>query len=453
MTTMSLSAETIYRALAPLDRAAAEVARAYPGDRVGRQPVHTVYGGAHLFRADTARKLGAVALRALDEYAPDAATFATVFGLGPEAETIRARVVDKLTREPVEDLRIDFEDGYGVRPDAEEDAHAVAAAGEVVKGMAAKTLPPFLGIRIKPLDPELRARSVRTLDLFLTTLVAKTEGRVLPEGFVVTLPKITTPEQVRALADVLDAIEPLLDIAPGTIGIELMIETTQSMFSASGEVALVSLLESARGRCRAAHFGAYDYTANCNIIAAHQRLTHPACDFARHLMQVAYARTGIWLSDGATNVLPVARHRAAPGAALSQAQVLENREVVQGAFRLHYDNVRHALVHGFYQGWDLHPAQLPVRYAAIYAFFLEGLALATDRLKNFVEQAARATRVGEMFDDAATGQGLLNVFLMAVSSGAITEGEAASATGLSVTELRSRSFAKILDNRRVTPAV
>jgi hypothetical protein len=196
-----------------------------------------------------------------------------------------------------------------------------------------------------------------------------------------------------------------------------------------------------------AHFGTYDYTAGCNITAAYQVMDHPACDFARHMMQIAFAGTGINLSDGATNVMPVAPHRAAAGESLTVEQVAENRTTVHRAWKLHYDHTRHSLMNAYYQGWDLHPAQLPTRYAAVYAFFLEGLEPATVRLKNFIEKAAQATLVGDVFDDAATGQGLLNYFLRAINCGAITEQEAL-VTGLTLDELRGRSFVKILNNRR-----
>jgi hypothetical protein len=165
------------------------------------------------------------------------------------------------------------------------------------------------------------------------------------------------------------------------------------------------------------------------------------------MMQVAYAGTGLWLSDGATNIMPVGPHRAAPGAELSAAQIEENRQSVHAAWRLHAEHIRHSLEAGFYQGWDLHPAQLPTRYATVFAFFLEGLEAASTRLRNFVEKAAQATLVGDVFDDAATGQGLLNFFLRGVSCGAITE-EEALATGLTLAELRGRSFVRILANRR-----
>lgn len=423
-------------------------AAAYPGEPGQRQPVHTVYGGAHLFKADSAPKLGALALRALDENAPDASSFAAAIGLHESlAETIYQRVRAKLEREPVEDFRIDFEDGYGNRPDAEEDGHAARAAEQVAQGMKDGTLSPFIGIRIKPFTAELAARSVRTLDVFLSTLSQATGG-ALPGGFVVTLPKITSPDQVGALVDLFEALEASLPIAPGALRLELMIETTQSIIDAQGVCNLPRFLQAARGRCVAAHFGTYDYTASCNITAAHQHMTHPACDFARHMMQVAYSNTGIWLSDGATNIMPVGPHRAAPGGPPpSEAQVRENRDVVHAAWRLHVEHTRHSLVHGYYQGWDLHPAQLPTRYAAVYAFFLEGLAAASERLSNFVAKAAQATLVGDVFDDAATGQGLLNFFLRGINCGALTEQEAL-ATGLTLDEVRGRSFVQILKNRR-----
>jgi citrate lyase beta subunit len=413
-----------------LDKGNVRTAERFPGDSPARQPVHTVYGGAHLFKADAAQKLGAVALKSLQEHAPDAATFAEALGLDRAlADRIYLRVIDKLTREPVEDFRIDFEDGFGNRPDEEEDRFAKAAADEVAAGLAGRLLPPSIGIRIKPLNDELKRRSLRTFDLFLTRLLDKTGGR-LPHHFVVTLPKITSPEQVAALASACDAFEYWRDMPKDVLRFELMIETTQSIFAPDGTVALPRLIAEGNGRVVAAHFGTYDYTAACGITAAHQHMLHPCCDFARQVMQVALAGTGIWLSDGATNVMPI-------GA----------REAVHRAWRLHMQHIRHGLVAGFYQGWDLHPAQLPSRYAAVYAFFLEGLGAASERLTNFVQKAAQATLVGDVFDDAATGQGLLNYFLRATSCGAIAESEAVQMSGLTLDELRSRSFVSILRSR------
>jgi hypothetical protein len=164
-------------------------------------------------------------------------------------------------------------------------------------------------------------------------------------------------------------------------------------------------------------------------------------------MILALAGTGVFLSDGATNMMPVGPHR---GEHLTREQAEHNRTAVHAAWQLSYRSIRHSLEGGIYQGWDLHPAQLPVRYAASFAFFLEGLSAASDRLRNFIEQFTQATlttHAGAVFDDAATGQGLLNYFLRALNSGAIGLDEVAQ-TGLTVEEIGLRSFAKILDARR-----
>jgi citrate lyase beta subunit len=445
----TLTAQRLSDTRASLKEANAAFHRVYPGASSLRQPIHVVYGGAHLFKADTASKLAEVARRSLEEYAPDARTLSRALGLAEEdalAELVRARVLTRLRHEAVEDYRLDFEDGYGHRPDAEEDGHAVAAAEEVARGLERGSLPPFLGIRVKSFSDELFPRAVRTLDLFLSSLVERTGGR-LPPHFVVTLPKVTLPEQVAALDSVLGQLEESLGLARGGVKVELMVETPQSLFDLEGRLALPRLVAAANGRCTGAHLGAYDYTAACDVTASHQHLFHPACDFARHVMQVSLAGTGIHLSDGATTAMPVGPHKAPKGGTLTPEQYEENRAAVHRAWRLHADNVRRALANGFYQGWDLHPAQLPVRYAAVYAFFLEGLDAASRRLRAFMDKAAQATRLGDVFDDAATGQGLLNFFLRGIACGALTEDEAHTA-GLTLDELRTRSFLAILQGRR-----
>lgn len=477
----SLTPESLQDIFAPLKKAHQAFASVYPGPRGDRQPVHTVYGGAHLFRADTSQRLGEKAVASLNEYAPDFVTFAKAIDL-PGAEsfefsqdsvnalaksiqndpdgarrehraawfayTLYQRVLEKLKREPVEDFRIDFEDGFGNRPDDEEDRYAEAAAGELAKGMQAGSLPPFIGLRIKPFNEELRDRSVRTLDIFLTQLIGSAGGK-FPPNFFITLPKVTIPEESAALAALCSRLESALQLPARTLRVELMIETPQSVFNDRGQVNLVPLAAALEGRCVAAHFGTYDYTAGRGITAAHQHMTHLACDFAREVMQVAYAGTGIWLSDGATNILPVAVHPSGGGPSrLSAVQITENRRAVHQAWKLHFEHIRHSLSNGFYQGWDLHPAQLVTRYAAVYSFFLESLDAASERLRNFIEKAAQATLVGEVFDDAATGQGLLNYFLRAINCGAITAGEAQKLTSLAPAELQSASFLKILDGRK-----
>jgi hypothetical protein len=478
----SLASESLQRITAPLRKAHRAFESLYPGPRGNRQPVHTVYGGAHLFRADTAQRLGEKALQTLDEYGGDFVTFAKAIGLpGAEtfvesrdssdslakfvetepnrarkenraawfAHTVHRRVREKLQREPAEDFRIDFEDGFGNRPDEEEDHYAAAAADEVAAGMRGGSLPPFVGIRIKPFTEELRERSVRTLDIFLTELVGKTGGG-LPENFFITLPKVMLPEECAALATICSRLESTLGLKANALLVELMIETPQSIFNECGQVNLLPLAMATQGRCIGAHFGTYDYTAGRGITAAHQHMLHPACDFAREVMQVALAGTGIWLSDGATNILPMPLHHVAKdsGAQLSAGQIAENRNAVHQAWRLHFQHIQHSLVNGFYQGWDLHPAQLVTRYAAVYSFFLESLDAASERLRNFIAKAAQATLVGEVFDDAATGQGLLNYFLRAINCGAISAEEARELTSLTSEELHSASFVKILDGRK-----
>jgi hypothetical protein len=470
---MSLStlAASHFDTLSAANRAFSAV---YPGDRAARQPVHTVYGGAQLYKAETTQRLAELARASFETYAPNALELARGVGFLPAsslagldavtlaeryhadpaelrrvnpkghlAQTVYERVKAKLAREAVEDFRIDFEDGFGARPDLEEDEAAQRAATELARAMKEDLTPPFIGIRIKSFGEEWKLRGARTLELFLDTLLAASGGR-LPENFVVTLPKVTIPEQPRTLVRLLEILEKRHNLQSGALRFELMVETTQALIGPDGYCPLPSLLAAGEGRCIGAHLGTYDFTASCNITAAYQAMDHAMCDLAKGMMLLAYAGTGVFLSDGATNVLPVAPHR---GAALSAEQLAENRAAVHGAWQLAHRHIRHSLVGAYYQGWDLHPAQLPVRYATCYAFFLEGLASAGERLKNFIEKAAQATLVGEVFDDAATGQGLLNYFLRALNCGAIDLADVAQ-TGLTPQEFELRSFAKILAARR-----
>lgn len=438
--------------LAKLNSANAAYARVYPGEPIGRQPVHTIYGGGHLFKRDSARRIGDTALGFMREYAPDAASFAAVLGLSDAAvaRVVYDRVIEKLRREPVEDFRIDFEDGYGTRDDAEEDAHAAQAAEEVAAGMAAGTLPPYIGIRIKNFGQGTLERGVRTLDIFLTTLSAKTGGK-LPDNFVVMLPKLVSAQQVGTLVDFFEMFEKAGVFPAGALKMEFMVETTQSVIDSRGVCPLPDFVRAARGRCIAGALGVYDYTASIGVTANQQRIDHRGCDFARHVMQVALGASGVWLSDGATNIMPAPPNVAVEGATLTAQQLAENRAAVHAAWKLNFNNVRRSLAHGWYQGWDLNPAQLPVRYAAVYSYFLEYLPDATRRLRNFVEKAARATMVrggasSGVFDDAATAQGLMTFFIQGLRRRAITP-EEAGATGLSQDEIAMRSFTEIVRRR------
>ncbi|HJZ47730.1 MAG TPA: aldolase/citrate lyase family protein [Roseiflexaceae bacterium] len=467
---LSLAPEPLAEITQHLSEANARFNQRYPGASIERQPIHSVYGGAHLYKAGGHMRLGRLALASMDEHAPNFAVFARALGLAgaetllepetdidalavrPEvapavelARTIYTRVREKLAREPVEDLRIDFEDGYGYRSDAEEDGHAVLAGEQLAQAIAESALPPFIGIRVKSFAPESLERAIRTLDIVITTLAAHTGGAI-PRHFVVTLPKVAIPEQVGTLADLLDLLEAHTGIAPGAIEVDLMIETAQAIVDHHGQIAAPALIQAGRGRVVSAAFGTYDYTASCDITAGEQTHDHPAADFARHALQASLAGTGVRLSDGATTVLPIGPHRASAAQPLDGQRQAENRAVVHAAWRAHYDNIRRSLRHGFYQSWDLHPAQLPARYAAVYAFFLEQLPEASRRLRAFVERAAQATLLGNTFDDAATGQGLLNFFLRGIACGALDEQQALVA-GITIAELHGRSFAQIVANR------
>lgn len=470
-TKLVTEAQAAFATLAAANRA---FSARYPGPTPERQPVHTVYGGAQLFRADTVSRLGNLALESMQGYGRDPVEFALgvgfvkderALGAGPAAlasefradpVNLRARnpegwlacavyerVVSKLEREPVEDFRIDFEDGFGARPDAEEDAAAQNAARETARGLAAGILPPFIGIRVKSFSEEWTARGARTLEIYLDELLAASGGQ-LPEHFLVTLPKVTIPEQPRTLVRLFELLERRHGLPAGRLRMEIMVELTQALIGPDGRCPLPDLVAACEGRCFGAHLGTYDFTASCALTAAYQSMRHPWCDLAKGLMVLALGGTGLFLSDGATNVMPTGPHK---GSALGAAELDQNRSFVHGAWRLAHDNIRHSLEGGFYQGWDLHPAQLPVRYATTYAFFLEGFTRAAERLSNFIEQAARATLVGDVFDDAATGQGLLNYFVRAQNCGAVSVSEL-SATGLTPDEFQLRSFAKILASRR-----
>ncbi|RZS36370.1 citrate lyase beta subunit [Herbihabitans rhizosphaerae] len=378
----------------------AALLRRYPGDAGTRQPVHTVYVPADRFHSDLCREWGAAAEATLTEHAPDATAFAAATGVGERQ--VYQRVVAKLAREPIEDLRIDFEDGYGVHPDEEEDA-AVRAAAVALAG--ADVRPPFVGIRFKSLEAATRRRGVRTLELFLRTL---TDAGPLPRGFVVTLPKVTAVEQVAAMALVCERLEAGIGLRPGELLFEIQIETPQSILGPDGTAAVARMIDAAAGRCTGLHYGTYDYSAALGISAAYQSMEHPAADHAKAVMQLAAAGTGVRLSDGSTNILPVG-----------------DRKAVHAAWHLHARLVRRSLERGFYQGWDLHPTQLPTRYAATYAFFREGLPSAAARLRAYVARTASG-----VLDEPATAQALASFVTRGLNCGAVEDAEVHQLTGL-----------------------
>ena len=414
-----LDSSDLARPLAALRAAEDAFARSQAATPEGRQPVHTVYVAAQHFRHDAAAEHGGRALEALAAYAGAPSYFAAVLGIDAGiAEAVHARMTAKLRREPVEDLRVDFEDGFGTRPDAEEDGAAVAVAEEMARGMERGALPRGVGVRVRSLAGETRERCLRTLGLFLARLLDATGGR-LPGGFVVTLPKVTVPEEVALFAAALARLEELRGLAAGTLRFETMVEVPAAVIGPDGRCPLPRWVEAAQGRMTGVHLGVYDYTASLGIAAPHRGLRHPACGFARHVMQVALAGTGVWLSDGSTAALPVPVHGS--GAA-SERERDADRAAVLGAWRRHFDDVTHSLEHGFYQGWDLHPAQLVTRYAAVFAFFLRAWDTTVAELRRIRERGS---------DDPHAADALLSFVRRGVDCGAFDAEEAAAAGGLS----------------------
>jgi citrate lyase beta subunit len=384
-----------------LAEADAALAAQFPGDADGRQPVHTVYVPADQYTARTVHDYGRLAQTSVIGAASD---FLEVID-GDEA--LLDRVLRKLEDEPVEDLRIDFEDGYGVRSDDEEDAAARSAAAALRESIDAGEASPFNGIRFKSMERETRARGIRTLATFLETL-----GQI-PEGFVVTLPKVTSVAQVEAMVVVAERLEP----APDTLLFEIQVETPQAVLGPDGTSLVARMIHAAAGRCTGLHYGTYDYSASLGISAAYQSLEHPAADHAKEVMQAAAAGTGVRVSDGSTNQVPV-------------GEPAEIRE----AWALHLRLVTRSLERGYYQGWDLHPAQLPTRYAANFVFYRRGLAAAGRRLRAYL-----AKQNGGVMDEPATARALAGFLLRGHECGELSIGDLRSASGLDLATIREHA--------------
>ena len=367
--------DELLAALSPVDE---QRARHYPGDRLTNQPVHTCYVPASQFRPDTVAHWGTTALTTLREHNIDL------------APGIRERVERKLATQPIEDLRIDFEDGYGAPGDDTEDADAKNAANALPDT-------PYVGLRVKSFDtPALTKRSIRTLDIFLSGIADH-----LPPGLLITFPKVTDVRQVDVFATLLERLETQLGLPARTLAFEIQIETPQAIVDSSGRIALPGFIAAGQGRVRGLHFGTYDYTAGLGLPSASQHLAHGACDFARHLMQVSAAGTGVWCSDGSTNILP-----------------LGDADAVQQGWRTHAALVRRSLDHGFYQGWDLHPNQLITRYATVYAFYRNDVEATSARLTDYLEH-----RSGTVADEPATARMLAAFLLRALRCGAVDADE------------------------------
>ena len=390
--------------------------RNYPGDDGSRQPVHTVYVPADRFTPQLAAEWGAQALATAEAHGGLEELGAL---LGQDAELARAvasRVQAKLESEPIEDLRLDFEDGYGDRGDEAEDADAVASAHAVATAVAAGTAPPFIGIRFKCFEAPTRARGLRTLDLFVSTLATAGE---LPAGLILTLPKVTTVAQVKAMDFAVSRLEEVHGLPAGRLRFEVQVETPQLILGPEGTSPVAQLPHVIPGRISALHYGTYDYSASLQISAEYQSMEHPVADFAKEVMQLAVAGTGIRLSDGSTNIIPVG-------------------DAVEDAWKLHGRLVRRSLERGYYQGWDLHPAQLPSRFAATYAFYREGLPAAAARLHNYVERTE-----GGVMDEPATARALAAFVLRGVQCGAVGTDEVKALAGVELSQLTALAHPRL----------
>jgi hypothetical protein len=385
------------------------LAHAYPGGDAGRQPVHTVYVPGDRFTTATAADWGAQARRLMDRLG-GAEQLCADLGFGPDTAAIADRIVTKLDAEPIEDLRLDFEDGYGRRPDTQEDADVVRAAGELCRAIGDGVAPPFVGIRFKSFEQSTRRRGIRSLDLFLSALL---EGGELPAGLRLTLPKVSTVDQVEVMVQICDAYEGAAGLPPGRLGFEIQAETPQLILGADGTVPLARAVHAGRGRVTGLHYGTYDYSAALGVAASQQSMEHPVADQAKQLMQLAAAGTGVQLSDGSTNILPVG-----------------DDDQIRAASRLHARLVTRSLDRAFYQGWDMHPGQLPSRYAATYAFYRQDFAAAASRLSAYVNKSASA-----ILDEPATARALAGYLRSGLVCGATTADELQAAAGLDAKEL------------------
>lgn len=371
--------------------------RAYPGDDGRRQAVHTVYIPADRYTSDTPQQWGQQALDAVRQQGSLTELAELVVDDAQSAEYRQhlAQLVErKLSEEPIEDLRIDFEDGYGRRSDTEEDQHAIQAAQYVAQSIEAGTAPPFVGIRFKCLEADVRARGLRTLEMYLSTLLEK--AGTLPDSTVLTLPKVTTVDQIKAMNDVADTLEAGLKLPPGTVRYEVQVETPQLIVGPNGTAEIARVVHAGQGRITSLHYGTYDYSASLGIAAAYQSMDHPAADFAKNVILTAVAGTGVHFSDGSTNILP-----------------LGPAKDVKAAWQLHAGLVGRHLRRGIYQGWDLHPAQLPTRFLATFDFFNRSLDSAIQRLASYVR-----AETGAVMDEPATAKALARYILRSTACGA-----------------------------------
>lgn len=355
-----------------------ELAQRYPGDRAG-QPIHTVYVSAADATPELPKEWGANAIELAGKHS-DVLTELV-------SEEALTRTLNALRWRPVQDLRLDFEDGYGTRGDEVEDRDALHA-GAVLAALPAEVV--SRGIRMKGLTTLEWERAVRTLEKVL-------EGASgVPDGFVFTIPKIRSADQAEAAVLLCQAIESAHGLPEGALKFELQIESPQAVIAADGTATVAQAIHRSAGRCTGLHYGTYDYSAACGIAPQFQSLEHPVADHAKAVMQAAAAQTGVWVCDGSTQVLPIG----------TDAEV-------RTALARHYRLVTRSLERGYYQGWDMGAGHLATRWLATFAFYRTALGVAAPRIGRYLDRQG-----GAVVDEPATAQALATVVLRGLDCGA-----------------------------------
>src|SRR5699024_2574982 len=140
--------------------------------------------------------------------------------------------------------------------------------------------------------------------------------------------------QVEAMVVLLETLETKLGLPIGRLTVEIQVEAPQAVLGPEGTSLLPEIIAAGQDRIGGMPYGTYDYRDTLGIATAQQSMEQPAADNAKSVMQVAAAGTGVRLSDGSTNILPVG-----------------STNQVDAAWALHGRLVMRSLRRGFYQGW------------------------------------------------------------------------------------------------------
>ena len=309
----------------------------FPGDDGRRQPVHTVYVPADRYHPDLPAQWGAAAAACVEarrDRGGLAAPPGWIDGSPPRSPLASCA---KLAAEPIEDLRLDFEDGYGPRPDDEEDARR-RGDGEPLADAA----PPGPRRRCRPAvqvlrgaDPPPRATHPRPVPRHPARRPA-----ACPTGWSSRCPRSARSSQVAGHGRRSAGGSRRRRTPRRSLRFEIQVETPQLIIGADGTRPVAA---ADPRRWRAGHRPALRHLRLQRLAAASPRPTrpcdHPAADFAKQV------------DAGGRR-----RHRGAPVRRLHQRAAGRRPAQVHAAWRLHAGLVRRALERGFYQGWDLHPA-------------------------------------------------------------------------------------------------